>query len=42
MLGHGLGATTNDMFTQPMVVGAVLLAAVLIDLVGRGRGERIG
>jgi ribose transport system permease protein len=27
---------------QPLVVGAVLLAAVLIDLVGRGRGERIG
>ena len=27
---------------QPLVVGAVLLAAVLIDLVGRDRGERIG
>jgi ribose transport system permease protein len=27
---------------QPLVVGAVLLAAVLIDLFGRDRGERIG
>jgi ribose transport system permease protein len=27
---------------QPLVVGVVLLAAVLIDLVGRGRRERIG
>ena len=27
---------------QPLVVGVVLLAAVLVDLVGRGRRERIG
>jgi ribose transport system permease protein len=27
---------------QPLVVGVVLLAAVLIDLLGRGRRERIG
>lgn len=27
---------------QPLVVGVVLLAAVLIDLLGRDRGERIG
>jgi len=27
---------------QPLVVGAVLLAAVLVDLIGRGRRERIG
>jgi ribose transport system permease protein len=27
---------------QPLVVGVVLLAAVMVDLVGRGRRERIG
>ena len=27
---------------QPLIVGVVLLAAVLVDLVGRGRRERIG
>ncbi len=27
---------------QPLIIGVVLLAAVLVDLVGRGRGERIG
>ena len=27
---------------QPLIVGAVLLAAVLVDLLGRGRPERIG
>lgn len=26
---------------QPLIIGAVLLAAVLVDLIGRGRGERI-
>ncbi len=27
---------------QPLIIGVVLLAAVLVDLLGRGRGERIG
>ena len=27
---------------QPLLVGAVLLVAVLADLLGRGRRERIG
>jgi ribose transport system permease protein len=27
---------------QPLVVGVVLLAAVMVDIVGRGRRERIG
>jgi ribose transport system permease protein len=27
---------------QPLIVGVVLLAAVLVDLVGRGHRERIG
>jgi ribose transport system permease protein len=42
LVNNGMNLLDVKAQWQPLIVGVVLLAAVLVDLVGRGRRERIG